>query len=77
MKHMVGIASGLAFAAMGTAIGLYCAWLGFSATPYNGQQLGTFCAVMGALVGCTWACIGALSGPWQKRYAAIAPARAA
>src|SRR6185312_2523550 len=49
----------------------------FSSTPYDGQQLGTFCGVMGALVGCTWACIGALSGYWQKHSASIALPKAA
>ncbi|HTO40354.1 MAG TPA: hypothetical protein VL026_05205, partial [Rhizomicrobium sp.] len=72
-----GFASGLAFAAIGTAVGIYCAWLSFSSTPYDGQQLGMFCGVMGALVGCTWACIGALSGYWQKHSASIALPKAA
>ncbi len=76
MKQIVGFSSGLAFAAVGTAIGLYCAWLGFSSAPYDGQQLGTFCGVMGALVGCTWACIGAASSYWQKHTASIAPREA-
>ncbi|MGA9335405.1 MAG: hypothetical protein WBV39_14090 [Rudaea sp.] len=73
MKQIVGFSSGLAFATVGTLIGLYFAWLGFSASPYDGQQLGTFCGVMGGLVGCTWACIGAASGYWQKRTEAVAP----
>lgn len=77
MKQIVGFSLGLALAAIGTAIGLYCAWLGFSSTPYDGQQLGTFCGVMGALVGCIWACIGALSGYWQRRIASVAPHQAA
>lgn len=72
MKQIFGVVSGLAFGVIGTAIGIYCAWLGFSSTPYDEQQLGTFCGLMGAFAGCTWACIGALLGYLQKRYTFIA-----
>jgi hypothetical protein len=77
MKQTVGYSVGVAFAMVGTAIGLYCAWLGFSSAPYDGHRLGTFCGAIGALVGCTWACIGAASDYWQKRAASVAPRQAA
>jgi len=77
MKHIIGSTSGLALAAIGTSIGVYLAWRGFASTPYNGQQLGMFCGLMGALIGCTWAFIGTLAGHWLKRFASIAPPRAA
>ena len=77
MKQIIGLLSGLALAMVGTAIGLYFAWLGFSSAPYDGRQLGTFCGVMGALVGCIWACIGAMSNCWQKHTASVAPRQTA
>jgi hypothetical protein len=77
MKQSISFASGLAFSAIGTAIGLYFAWLGFSSTPYDGQQLGMFCGVMGTLVGCTCAFVGVLWRHWQKRSASFVPPQAA
>jgi len=42
MRHIVGFASGLAFAAIGTAVGLYCAWLGFPPLHTMGSNLVRF-----------------------------------
>ncbi|WP_153242589.1 hypothetical protein [Frateuria defendens] len=70
---MIGFWSGLVLAAAGTALGVHFAWLGFSSAPYDGRQLGLFCCIMGMLIGCAWACIGALAGYWLKRAASDAP----
>ena len=75
MKHSIGFVSGLALAAIGASAGVYLAWRGFASTPYNGEQLGMFFGLMGALVGCTCAFIGAFAGHRLKRSASITPPR--
>ena len=66
---LIGFWSGLALTVAGTAIGVRVAWIGFSSTPYAGQQLGAFCCFMGMLLGFLWAGIGALAGHWLKHAA--------
>ena len=67
MNKNTGFVFGFIFALVGITVGLYSAWLGFSSSPYDSQQLGIFLSATGAIIGCTGAGIGVTQRTWSRR----------
>ena len=51
VRMSIGSLVGATSAVISASIGLWLSWLGFSSEPYTSQDLGLYCASVGAILG--------------------------